>query len=326
MTLAFSKVAIIGAGAMGRGIAQIAAQAGSQVWLFDTQSGASAKAREAWEGPGGWQPPMRANVLRLLSGHWVDVLALSVSTDRQLPALRILVRQARQISPNPKMTIIAGGPLALSDPQALQARLAQFRAASQRGEGMRVLESQLVQASGAALLALWRDFALDMAERWQALDPRQRVEWAGPSMSARSSITARQMETWAHGQALFDLQGRDRPESARLLNIVVLGVNTFGWSHSVRGQAVPPAMPRVELTGPAGEDWHFGESGPAGLVQGSALGFAQVVTQTRHVLDTDLQIRGEVAAHWMAHAQCFAGAAEPPPTPGSRHKVIPQGG
>ncbi len=65
------------------------------------------------------QPRLDANVLRLLSGHWVDVLALSVSTDRQLPALRILVRQARQISPNPQMAIIAGGPLALSDPQAL---------------------------------------------------------------------------------------------------------------------------------------------------------------------------------------------------------------
>ena len=47
MTLAFSKVAIIGAGAMGRGIAQIAAQAGSQVWLYDTQPEAIAKARDA---------------------------------------------------------------------------------------------------------------------------------------------------------------------------------------------------------------------------------------------------------------------------------------
>ena len=47
MTLAFSNMAIIGAGAMGRGIAQIAAQAGSQVWLYDTQEGASAKACEA---------------------------------------------------------------------------------------------------------------------------------------------------------------------------------------------------------------------------------------------------------------------------------------
>jgi 3-hydroxybutyryl-CoA dehydrogenase len=47
MTLSFSKVAIIGAGAMGRGIAQIAAQAGSQVWLFDTQAEAIQKARDA---------------------------------------------------------------------------------------------------------------------------------------------------------------------------------------------------------------------------------------------------------------------------------------
>jgi 3-hydroxybutyryl-CoA dehydrogenase len=47
MTLAFSKVAIIGAGAMGRGIAQIAAQAGSQVWLYDTQPEAIAKALQA---------------------------------------------------------------------------------------------------------------------------------------------------------------------------------------------------------------------------------------------------------------------------------------
>ena len=47
MTVEFQNIAIIGAGAMGRGIAQIAAQAGSQVWLFDTQDGASAKACEA---------------------------------------------------------------------------------------------------------------------------------------------------------------------------------------------------------------------------------------------------------------------------------------
>ena len=47
MTLSFSKVAIIGAGAMGRGIAQIAAQAGSQVLLFDTHADASAAALES---------------------------------------------------------------------------------------------------------------------------------------------------------------------------------------------------------------------------------------------------------------------------------------
>ena len=35
------------------------------------------------------------------------------------------------------------------------------------------------------------------------------------------------METWAHGQALFDLAGKARPESDRISNIVYLGVNAF---------------------------------------------------------------------------------------------------
>lgn len=47
MNIAFNKVAVIGAGAMGRGIAQIAAQAGSLVFLYDTQADASLKAKEA---------------------------------------------------------------------------------------------------------------------------------------------------------------------------------------------------------------------------------------------------------------------------------------
>ena len=49
----FQTVAVIGAGAMGRGIAQVAAQAGSRVLLVDNQPDAAAKARDAivaqWE-------------------------------------------------------------------------------------------------------------------------------------------------------------------------------------------------------------------------------------------------------------------------------------
>jgi 3-hydroxybutyryl-CoA dehydrogenase len=45
MKLQYSKVGIIGTGAMGRGIAQIAAQAGSQVILFDTNTQAAVTAQ-----------------------------------------------------------------------------------------------------------------------------------------------------------------------------------------------------------------------------------------------------------------------------------------
>ncbi len=43
----YTSVGIVGTGAMGRGIAQIAAQAGSEVSLFDNQAGAAAKALDA---------------------------------------------------------------------------------------------------------------------------------------------------------------------------------------------------------------------------------------------------------------------------------------
>lgn len=43
----FKKVAIIGAGAMGRGIAQICAQSGSSVYLFDSQPGVAQSAKQS---------------------------------------------------------------------------------------------------------------------------------------------------------------------------------------------------------------------------------------------------------------------------------------
>lgn len=43
----FNTVAVVGVGAMGQGIAQIAAQAGSSVWLFDATPGAALRAQTA---------------------------------------------------------------------------------------------------------------------------------------------------------------------------------------------------------------------------------------------------------------------------------------
>jgi len=46
MARSIGSVAVIGAGAMGRGIAQVGIQGGMQVWLFDAAPGAAAKAAE----------------------------------------------------------------------------------------------------------------------------------------------------------------------------------------------------------------------------------------------------------------------------------------
>lgn len=214
--------------------------------------------------------------------------------------------------------------MALADPPRFAAQMAEI-GPQMRAQGIRAMENARIAERGPDLRAAWAGFWRDMAARWAGLDPRARVQWVGPDMSVRSAITARQMETWAHGQELFDLFGLDRVETDRIRNIVVLGVNTFGWSYRVRGAEPPPLRPELRLTAPSGAVWHFTEPGAAqaGRIAGAAVDFARVVTQTRNIADTGLRVSGAVAREWMAHAQCFAGPPETPPAPGSRHRADP---
>jgi len=172
--------------------------------------------------------------------------------------------------------------------------------------------------SGRELLQRWHEFSHQVASEYAGLDPARRVKWAGPDMSVRSCISARQMETWAHGQAAFDLLGRQRLEHDRIRNIVVMGVNTFGWTFANRGRAVPATKPHLRLRSPSGQSWTWHDPDDRNFIEGSAVEFCQVVTQTRNIADTALRVSGEVAHEWMSMAQCFAGPPEPPPAPGSR--------
>lgn len=173
---------------------------------------------------------------------------------------------------------------------------------------------------GKDLVAAWREFYQPMAERFGAADPAARVVWAGPDMSVRSSITARLMETWAHAQAIYDVMGVDRTDAERIRNIVVLGVNTYGWTFANRKMQAPQPMPHVSLRGPSGEFWSYGEESRTERIEGSATAFCQVVAQTRNVADVDLVVTGDNARLWMSNAQCFAGPPATPPAPGLRHK------
>ncbi|MEM7303118.1 MAG: TIGR03084 family metal-binding protein [Pseudomonadota bacterium] len=192
------------------------------------------------------------------------------------------------------------------------------------GSGKSLIDAQnlwLDGLSGEKLRDDWRAGYEKTAAAFATADPKQRVEWAGPSMSARSSITARQMETWAHGQEVFDILGHKRVDEDRIKNIAHLGVNTFGWTFVNRGESVPEPAPHVVLTGPSGAVWTFNEEQSDNKVSGSATEFCQVVTQARNVADTGIVTVGDTATRWMAIAQCFAGLPVEPPAPGSRHVV-----
>lgn len=213
--------------------------------------------------------------------------------------------------------------LSLQDSAAFVTFMQSLASARTQGSGhLGVTHAWLQGTKDRLLLQQWRDFYLEMAERFAVADPKMRVKWAGPDMSVRSSITARLMETWAHGQAVYDVLGQMRSDTDRLKNIAVLGINTFGWTFANRGIAVPAVIPTVRLTAPSRAIWEWGPPEADNLVEGNAVEFCQVVTQVRNIEDTALRVVGATAAHWMSIAQCFAGPPEDPPAPGSRFRRV----
>jgi len=183
-----------------------------------------------------------------------------------------------------------------------------------RAYGRRVLGTQ----KPVEILKLWHECFAEMCDLLEAADPKARLKWFGPDMGVRMFATARQMETWAHGQDIYDLLRLPRENTDRIKNIAVLGVKTFGWTFVNRGLEVPTDIPYVRLTAPSGAIWEWNDPDEDNKVEGLAAEFCHVVTQGRNVADTQLEVVGETATRWMAIAQCFAGGPEDPPKPGQR--------
>jgi uncharacterized protein (TIGR03084 family) len=159
----------------------------------------------------------------------------------------------------------------------------------------------------AEVLASWRIGRDALAAALRTLGPGVRVPWFGPPMSPASFVTARLMETWAHGQDVVDALGQDRPGTARLRSVAEIGIRARAFSYLVRGLAVPEQPVRVDLRGPDGAEWVWGPADAVDVVRGPALDFCLLVTQRRHRDDVALEVTGAGAQEWMAIAQAFAG-------------------
>ena len=168
------------------------------------------------------------------------------------------------------------------------------------------------------LLATWISTNKEMAEELGSSDPKRRLPWFGPDMGVRMFTTARYMETWAHGQEIYDLKRAKRAHSDRIKHIATIGVRTFGWTFVNRGLEPPGPPPYVRLAAPSGATWEWNEASESERVSGDAVDFCHVVTQGRNLADTRLEVVGEVAKRWMSIAQCFAGGPQDPPKPGER--------
>lgn len=196
----------------------------------------------------------------------------------------------------------AAAVLACEDPERFRSGAAELGAATNidaltLGRGMAPEER----------LATWRANRDRLFTVSSSLDEGIRIPWYGPAMGAKSFITARLMECWAHGQDVCDGVGVDHVASDRLRHVAQLGFRTRTWSYVNRGLEVPDVPVRVELLAPSRETWRFGPGDGAEEIRGTAVDFCLVVTQRRHIDDTDLIVDGSAAREWMEMAQAFAG-------------------
>lgn len=196
--------------------------------------------------------------------------------------------------------------LAVTDPAEFGAG-----AAGLTGDFPDLLVSRQRGMAPAATLSWFRTARAGFLAVAAASDGSARLPWYGTTMSLTSSVTARLMETWAHGQDVADALGVTRVPTARLRHVCHLGVATRAHSFRLRDLPVPAADVSVALSAPDGALWTWGSAAHGQRVSGSALDFCLVVTQRRHLADTGLRCDGDVARAWLGIAQAYAGLPGP---------------
>ena len=206
---------------------------------------------------------------------------------------------------------------AITDPEAFTATVVRLM------EGMASAESTGTDPTldaaramtPAELIEAWRTNRLRLAEVSSTLADGDRVVWYGPSMGAKSFLTARLMETWAHGQDVVDALGTSRPPTDRLRHIAQLGYITRGWSYLNRRLEIPDVAVRRRTDRPDRRRLAVRPRRRDGIGRRPGRGFCLVVTQRRHVDDTALIVTGDAARDWMLKAQAFAGTPTDGPSP-----------
>ena len=202
--------------------------------------------------------------------------------------------------------------LAVRDPAGFAAVKAE--AESSPVDFVEAVRTRWSAMSGHQLTDWWRAEHQALLHAVRSADPSMRVPWFGPPMSLPSKLTARIMETWAHGQDVADALGVRRVPTERLRHVAHIGVRARPFSYAIRGLEPPAVDIHVDLTAPNGDSWRWGDRDLTDRVTGPAEDFCLVVTQRRHLDDSAVDATAGPAREWMEIAQAFAG----PPGQGRR--------
>jgi uncharacterized protein (TIGR03084 family) len=157
---------------------------------------------------------------------------------------------------------------------------------------------------GKSVLAWWERNAAIEREVLLAADPAARIAW-GIGMRAPSLVTARLMETWAHGLDVYAALSEEPTDTDRLAHVAWLATRALPYAYSVAGEDPPTAPVRVELTLPSGAPWTYGPADAADRITGTASDYCRVFVQRRPVADTTLVAEGDAARSALRVARAY---------------------
>ena len=188
-----------------------------------------------------------------------------------------------------------GGPYAINE---VASRAASGADVTYQG----VLRGRRLDGKG---VASWWNRA-SAAERAVLLDlpADARIPW-GIGMRTPSFVTARLMETWAHGLDVRAAVGVAAVDTDRLAHVAWLATRALPYAYSVAGKEPPTAALRVELTLPSGAVWTFGPPDATDRITGTAGDYCRVFVHRRRGADSNLVIEGVVARSAVAVARAF---------------------
>ncbi|MEU4087720.1 maleylpyruvate isomerase family mycothiol-dependent enzyme [Streptomyces aureus] len=136
--------------------------------------------------------------------------------------------------------------------------------------------------------------------RWDHAFP-----WHMSEVTPALMTPLRLMETWAHGQDVFDAVGVAHRPTDRLRHIASLGVLGLALSFAAVGLPEPAEPFRIELTATDGRTWVWGPETAVQRVRGGAMDFCLCVTRRRPWSETDLTATGRDAQKWLEVARVF---------------------
>jgi uncharacterized protein (TIGR03084 family) len=157
---------------------------------------------------------------------------------------------------------------------------------------------------GPAVLAWWARSSAAECAALRALAPDVRVPW-GLGMAPRSFVTARLMETWAHGLDVHAALGVPQPDTPRLRHVAWLAVRALPYAYGRVGRQPPPGELRVELDGPDGVRVELGPPDAPNRITGDLGDLCRVFVQRLPVARASLHAEGDAAVAALEVARAY---------------------